>query len=150
MDYRSFWESVKVKGIEIGLEPNYFTHFENNDTQSCKLSNVGLKRCSYYFDISAQAGCFIRINHTNADWNKKIYDLVLSCKEDLEQSIGVPMVFNTEELSVGICAHPKDHSLEFLVGKTSEEELSIHLIRCFYLMLEEVDHVFRNSMDEAY
>ena len=97
-----------------------------------------------------QVGCFIEINHTNATWNKKIYDLVLSCREELEAQIGVPLHFKEAEFQFGICKHPKDHELVFEVGSSTEEELTIHLLRCFYLMLEEVDHVVRNAMEEAY
>lgn len=150
MDYNAFWEKVKVKGLEIGLEENYFTYFKDNDSSFCRLSNVGLKRCSYLMQTEDQVGCFIEINHTNATWNKKIYDLVLSCREELETQIGVPLEFNEAELKFGICKHPKDHELVFEVGTSSEEELAIHLLRCFYLMLEEVDHVVRNAMEEAY
>ena len=76
--------------------------------------------------------------------------MVFSCKEELEKTIGVPMSFDETALKFGISKHPKDHTIQFSTETTSEEDLIVHLLRCFYLMIEEVDHVVRNAMEEVY
>ena len=150
MDYTSIWKTVKAKGLEIGLEENYFTHFDQADSSTCKLSNVGLKRCSYFFDLTGQAGCFIAIAHSNEGWNKKVYDLVHSCQEELEKAIGIPLEFRAETYTFGLNKHPKDETIEYTVEQTNTDEMALHLLRCFYLLLEEVDHVVKNAMEEVY
>jgi len=145
-----FWKKIKVKAEEIGLDSAYFVQFEQNDGPLCQIKNTGLKRCKYFMDIREEAGCFIKIDHSNKEWNNKVFDLVQSCEEEMNKNLGAALSFNKEECSIGLFRNPKDADSIYKFGVQEEEELGLHLIRCFYILTEEVDHVIANSIEEVY
>lgn len=150
MTYNSFWTELVRKAIEIGIEDNYFAHAGDCDSPSMELSHTGLKRCTYILSVAPDAGCCIKINHSIQTWNQKVFDLVQSCASELEESIGTALMFDSEQLTIGLYKNPKLPAVYYQWGETDQSELAIHLLRCFFILLEEVDHVILNAMDTAY
>ena len=145
-----FWKNVKEKALGIGLDPAYFILFDSNEAKSCPLKNTELKRCKYIMTIEGEAGCSIKIDHSNEEWNRKVFNMVQSCSEELEKTIGVALSFEEAENKIGLFKNPSSPETSYNFGEQSNDDISLHLLRCFFILLEEVDHVVANSIKEIY
>ena len=147
------WKMVAEKAHWLGLSEEYFEGITLTENSVFKLKKAAPNKCAYEFDIKETPRCIFWINSPNANWNKKVFDLLKTCEKELEESLEVPLVWIAEGDSIkrGI-AIEQDKKLNRTLDPTKDtpEELALHLLRSFYLMKDKLEHVVENSIEALY